>query len=194
MHGPAHTTSPSRKCPADNDTQQDCPSAKRRHTRQHITSRDTRGITDSTARKRPLSYRQTHGTHPTPPLPPSPHPTRPHSICRTPRIHTCPYPRPSRYVQDQTNEGDTESNLGPTSNETVDQGEQTILSVFSGSDVNRLRPLTPPPPDLPPDKGGGDLVWENFCPEKFRRGKSPPQSLKLMGKIAPPFSMVKGKA
>ena len=42
--------------------------------------------------------------------------------------------------------------------------------------------------------GGGILVWENFCPEKFRRGKIPPQSLKVMAKIAPPFSMVKGKA
>ena len=43
-------------------------------------------------------------------------------------------------------------------------------------------------------RGGEILVWENFCPEKFRRGKIPPQSLKVMGKIAPPFSMVKGKA
>ena len=43
-------------------------------------------------------------------------------------------------------------------------------------------------------RGGGILVWEKFCPEKFRRGKIPPQSLKVMGKIAPPFSMVKGKA
>ena len=38
------------------------------------------------------------------------------------------------------------------------------------------------------------LVWENLCPEKFRQGKIPPQSLKVMGKIVPPFSMVKGKA
>ena len=37
-------------------------------------------------------------------------------------------------------------------------------------------------------RGGKNLVWENFCPEKFRRGKIPPQSLKVMGKIAPPFS------
>ena len=43
-------------------------------------------------------------------------------------------------------------------------------------------------------KGGENLVWEIFCPEKFRGGKIPPQSLKVMGKIAPPFSMVKGKA
>ena len=43
-------------------------------------------------------------------------------------------------------------------------------------------------------KRGKNLVQENFCPEKFRRGKIPPQSLKVMGKIAPPFSMVKGKA
>ena len=42
--------------------------------------------------------------------------------------------------------------------------------------------------------GGGDLVRENFCPEKFSAGKIPPQSLKVMGKIAPHFSMVKGKA
>ena len=41
---------------------------------------------------------------------------------------------------------------------------------------------------------GGDLVREIFCPEEFRRGKIPPQSLKVMGKIAPHFSMVKGKA
>ena len=47
---------------------------------------------------------------------------------------------------------------------------------------------------LYPYKGGKNLVWENFCPEKFRGGKIPPQSLKVMGKIAPPFSMVKGKA
>ena len=43
-------------------------------------------------------------------------------------------------------------------------------------------------------QGGGGLVRENFCPEKFHAGKIPPQSLKVMGKIAPHFSMVKGKA
>ena len=42
--------------------------------------------------------------------------------------------------------------------------------------------------------GGGDLVRENFCPEKFSAGKIPPQSLKVMGKMAPHFSMVKGEA
>ena len=42
--------------------------------------------------------------------------------------------------------------------------------------------------------GGGDLVWENFCPEKFSAGKILPQSLKVMGKMAPHFSMVKGEA
>ena len=36
--------------------------------------------------------------------------------------------------------------------------------------------------------GGGDLVREIFCPEKFSAGKIPPQSLKVMGKIAPHFS------
>ena len=41
---------------------------------------------------------------------------------------------------------------------------------------------------------GGILVQENFCPEKFSAGKIPPQSLKVMGKMAPHFSMVKGKA
>ena len=41
---------------------------------------------------------------------------------------------------------------------------------------------------------GKNLVQENFCPEKFSVGKIPPQSSKVMGKIAPHFSMVKGKA
>ena len=35
---------------------------------------------------------------------------------------------------------------------------------------------------------------EKFSMGKFLPGKIPPQSLKVMGKIAPPFSMVKGKA
>ena len=43
-------------------------------------------------------------------------------------------------------------------------------------------------------RGGGGLVRENFCPGNFSAGKIPPQSLKVMGKIAPHFSMVKGKA
>ena len=38
-------------------------------------------------------------------------------------------------------------------------------------------------------KGGG-----RFSTGKFLPGKIPPQSLKVMGKIAPHFSMVKGKA
>ena len=38
-------------------------------------------------------------------------------------------------------------------------------------------------------RGGKNLVWENFCPEKFRRGKIPPQSLKVMGKIAPELAV-----
>ena len=42
--------------------------------------------------------------------------------------------------------------------------------------------------------GGGNLVRENFCPEKLSAGENPPQSLKVMGKIAPHFSIVKGKA
>ena len=49
-------------------------------------------------------------------------------------------------------------------------------------------------PTLISYRGGKILVWENFCPEKFRRGKIPPHASKVMGKIAPPFSMVKGKA
>ena len=42
--------------------------------------------------------------------------------------------------------------------------------------------------------GGGGLVREIFCLEKFSAGKIPPQSLKVMGKIASHFFMVKGKA
>ena len=58
----------------------------------------------------------------------------------------------------------------------------------------------PPNPPTPPlyaqhplmslqYRGGKNLVWENFCPEKFRRGKIPPQSLKVMGKIAPELAV-----
>ena len=43
-------------------------------------------------------------------------------------------------------------------------------------------------------QGGKILVRENFCPEKLSAGKIAPQSLKVMGKIAPHFAMVKGKA
>ena len=38
------------------------------------------------------------------------------------------------------------------------------------------------------------LVWETCCPENFKTGKIAPQSLKVMGKIAPHFfSMVKAR-
>ena len=46
-----------------------------------------------------------------------------------------------------------------------------------------------PPPLVFNYRGGENLVWENFCPEKFRRGKIPPQSLKVMGKIAPELAV-----
>ena len=42
--------------------------------------------------------------------------------------------------------------------------------------------------------GVGDLVRGNFWLEEFSAGKIPPQSSQVMGKIAPHFSMVKGKA
>ena len=49
--------------------------------------------------------------------------------------------------------------------------------------------VVPPSVILYQLQGGGKFSMGKFLP-----GKIPPQSLKVMGKIAPPFSMVKGKA
>ena len=43
-------------------------------------------------------------------------------------------------------------------------------------------------------QGGGGFSTGKFLSGELSAGKIPPQSLKVMGKIAPHFSMVKGKA
>ena len=77
-------------------------------------------------------------------------------IRKTQRLCTRPYPRPTRWLHDPTQDGDTEPNPGPTPPTRVDQATQTTLPGDSGIETRDIPPppppqAAPPPPPQQPD-------------------------------------------